>query len=141
MHEFAGICIESKVVDANGPARFVFRNFDLKGFSMFRYTVQCEFSGNNPDVVDRWLQWLMPNHIQDVIDCGANSGEVIQLECDPPTFAINYTFEDKAAFETYESEHAPRLREEGLSLFPLSLGLTYSRTTAKIIGNVGGERQ
>lgn len=104
---------------------------------MYRYTVQCEFNGDDQGIVDRWLEWLLPNHIQDVIDCGALSGEVIKLECEVPTYAINYTFENKAAFEEYERAHAPRLREEGLSLFPLSLGLAYSRNTAEIVGKVG----
>lgn len=104
---------------------------------MFRYTVQCEFTGENQEVIDRWLTWLMPDHIQDVIDGGAMSGEVIKLETERPTYAIHYTFPDRATFEVYERDHAPRLREEGLTLFPLSLGLTYSRHTAEIIGNVG----
>lgn len=106
---------------------------------LFRYTVQCEFTGNDQDLIDRWLNWLLPGHIQDVIDCGAIAAEVIKLESDNPTFAINYTFPDQDAFVVYERDHAPRLRAEGKQLFPHEWGLVYSRSTAEVYGQMKAE--
>ncbi len=103
---------------------------------MFRYTVQCEFTEGDENLVARWLDWLLPKHIQDVIDCGAISGEVIKLDSERPTFAINYSFLSRADFDLYERDHAPRLRDEGMSLFPHSLGLVYMRSTAEILGTL-----
>lgn len=104
---------------------------------MFRYTVRCQFSSNDSTLVSRWLDWLIPKHIQDVMDCGATGGEVIKIDDELPTFAINYSFPDRSTFDRYEKEHAPGLREEGMQLFPHSLGLVYSRSTAEVVGTVG----
>ena len=95
---------------------------------MFSYTVRCSFSDVN--IVDLWLDWLKDEHIQEVIDCGATSAEVFQMD-DSQTYEIRYRFASKTAFTKYEQEHAPRLRKEGLSKFPLELGLEYSRNTGE----------
>lgn len=98
---------------------------------MFCYTVRCEFTADNPSVVADWLAWLIPGHIQDVIDAGAISAEVINIDGDCPTFEIRYRFSSREEFLVYEENHAPRLRTEGLEKFPASLGLLYSRTTGE----------
>jgi hypothetical protein len=97
---------------------------------MYSYTVRCSFS--DVDVSARWFQWLQEEHIQHVLDCGALSADVFEMDCGL-TFEIRYGFSSKSAFEDYERNHAPRLRAEGLKKFPLSLGLEYSRTHGQLI--------
>ena len=47
------------------------------------------------------------------------------------TYEIRYVFESREKFQTYESDHAPRLRAEGKELFPLDQGISYQRTTGE----------
>ena len=102
---------------------------------MFSYTVRCGFT--DPDVASSWLQWLKSEHIEDVLKAGATGAEVFQMN-NSDLYEIRYQFQDKASFEQYEMNHAPRLREEGLAKFPLELGLEYSRTTGVSILQVDG---
>lgn len=104
------------------------------------YTVRCEFTA--ADVADRWVEWLTTgNHINDVIAAGAVSGVLVRLDVeagdDAPAriYEVRYTFPSRAAMDTYVSDHAPRLREEGLEKFPLSLGLKYSRTIGNVVAS------
>ncbi len=99
------------------------------------YTVRCSFSQDCPmSVTQSWLAWLENGHIQDVIDGGAMSGKVFEIDVVNITpechrqFEIRYRFPDRVTFDTYERETAPGLRDEGLAKFPLSKGLTYQRT-------------
>ena len=103
--------------------------------SEISYTVRCSFSENcAPAVTQAWLDWLENGHIQDVINGGAVSGEIIEMNVLESTlgcqrqFEIRYRFPDRTAFETYERESATGLREEGLAKFPLSSGLSYERS-------------
>lgn len=95
------------------------------------YTVSCSFT--DPAVAGRWMDWLRDGHLADVVAAGAESAYAVKLDGDPVRCEARYTFADRAAFDRYEREHAPRLREEGLSLFPLDLGLSYSRSVGEII--------
>ncbi len=95
---------------------------------MFSYTVRCSFTESK--VAQAWIDWLKDEHIQDVIDCGATSAEVFQMD-DSLTYEIRYQFDSSTAFAKYEADHAPRLRKEGLAKFPLELGLEYSRSTGE----------
>ena len=96
---------------------------------MFSYTVRCRFS--NPSIASRWLQWLTTEHLDDVIAAGALGAEIFEMTSENPEYEIRYQFASQEAFETYDREKAPALREEGLTKFPLSLGLEYERTTGK----------
>ncbi len=96
---------------------------------MFLYVVQCTFE--DPDVAAEWLDWLRVEHVQDVVDAGAIEGRIWRLDGPTLTYQIHYQFPSREAFQIYESEHAPRLREEGLRRFPLELGLKYERVTAE----------
>lgn len=100
---------------------------------MFRYVVSCSFT--DPDVARRWLSWLQDAHLQDVVDAGALSAEVVRLDGQPLTLEAHYRFASRDAFAVYERDHAPRLRAEGLDLFPLSLGLQYSRRTGEAVAS------
>lgn len=99
----------------------------------FRYTVACRFEGEPADLVTAWLAWLIPGHLDDVLAAGAQAAEVVQIDDDVPHFEIRYQFESRAAFQAYERDHAPRLRADGLSRFPLESGLSFRRTTGQTI--------
>ncbi len=99
---------------------------------MFAYIVCCQFAPGAEAVADRWLEWLGDRHLQDVLDCGAQSVEVIEFDGPTRSFEIHYRFADRAAYDRYVDEHAPRLRAEGLSLFPLEQGLAYSRRNGEV---------
>ena len=96
------------------------------------YTVRCQFTGNN-QLSDHWLAWLRDIHIDDVLKCGAQSATIVKMDVEPDTFEIRYIFESRQAFEMYEAEHAPRLRAEGLELFPEDQGISYERTTGDVV--------
>ncbi|MCB9693956.1 MAG: DUF4286 family protein [Alphaproteobacteria bacterium] len=95
----------------------------------FVYRVRCTFS--DPEVAERWLAWLHEGHLADVVAAGASSAEVFRIDAEEVVLEAVYGFSSRAAFERYEAQHAPRLRAEGLALFPLSLGLRYERTTGE----------
>ena len=97
----------------------------------FVYRVRCTFT--DPAVADRWVAWLMDTHLDEVVDAGAESAEVLCLDGETTTYEAVYRFADRAAFVRYEAEHASRLREDGLQRFPLSLGLSYQRSTGVVV--------
>ena len=94
------------------------------------YTVECTFS--DPTVAERWLAWLEREHLADVCAAGALTAVAVRLDGEPVRCEARYRFASRAAFESYEREHAPRLRSEGLERFPLALGLTYRRSVGVI---------
>lgn len=99
---------------------------------MFVYTVRCTFE--KQDVADRWLRWLVDEHFADVCDAGALNAEAIRLDSSTDIVCeARYHFTDRAAFEKYERDHAPRLRADGLKEFPLDLGLAYERFTGEVV--------
>jgi hypothetical protein len=109
---------------------------------MFSYTVTATF--DDPAIADEWVAWLRDEHVRDVIDAGAVDGEVVMLNSDEgyaasgsdpkrQTCEVRYHFSDRAAFETYVRDHAPRLREEGLKRFPLERGIVYSRRSGEVV--------
>ena len=103
---------------------------------MYSYTVRCKFeSPDRLDVAQRWLEWLKSEHIRDVITAGADGAEIFRMDgsVGEVIYEIRYRFANRVAFENYEANHAPRLREEGLSRFPLELGLSYERTTGESV--------
>lgn len=98
---------------------------------MFLYTVACEFE--NAEVAQQWVDWLEREHLAAVCAAGALSAEIVRLDGPAIRYEVHYCFRDRAAFEAYERHHAPRLRAEGLRVFPLELGLRYARSTGEII--------
>jgi hypothetical protein len=79
-----------------------------------------------------WLQWLRTRHIADVLQGGAMRAEIVVLDAPPHAYEIRYRFESREAFDKYEREHAPRLRAEGLQLFPVEKGVKYCRSLGVI---------
>ena len=97
------------------------------------YTVIITFS--EPELVPQYVSWLSGGHIRQVCEAGALSGLVVLL--DPaldelPTLEVRYLFPSRAALERYLTDHAPRLRAEGLARFGPASGVTYRRTTGTV---------
>lgn len=103
---------------------------------MIAYTVRCDFT--DAAVADRWRQWLVDEHLTDLLHAGAVRAEVVTLDTPGPgaaaTLESRYWFADRAGMKHYLAHHAARLRGEGLARFPLSLGLSYSRTIGVVAG-------
>ena len=100
----------------------------------YRYTVKAVFQEEK--VAAEWLDWLRNGHCAEVLKCGASAVELTALDSEPLSFEVRYMFPDFDVFSRYESQHAPRLREEGLIQFPVDRGITYSRTTGSVIYSV-----
>jgi hypothetical protein len=84
-------------------------------------------------VAEEWLRWLGAGHVAAVLAAGATDAEVVELDGGPGRrFEVRYHFPTREAFARYEREHAPRLRAEGLSLFPPDRGIAYSRTVGEV---------
>jgi len=96
---------------------------------MVHYDVRCTFTdpARAEEVGRSWVAWLHEEHLQDVMDAGASSARVVRVRAPGVVYESRYTFPSSEAFAAYEQTHAPRLRQEGLSRFPLDLGLVYAR--------------
>jgi hypothetical protein len=91
------------------------------------YTVAAVFA--DAAVADEWLNWLRGGHLAQVIAAGATDAEVVELDSEQGrSFEVRYHFPSREVFAVYERDHAPRLREEGLRLFPTQRGVTYRRS-------------
>ncbi len=84
----------------------------------------------------RYLAWLSPNHILQVIAGGAASARIVlpdrANDTTPAVVEVQYVFPSRKAFDTYVRDHAPALRADGLKHFPPESGLTYERQVAEI---------
>ena len=96
------------------------------------YTVTAEFDDEH--VLDEWLAWLRDGHLADVRAAGALDSEVIRWEGAERCCSVHYHFADRDAFAAYERDHAPRLREGGIQLFPPSRGIRYRRGVGVVVG-------
>ena len=97
----------------------------------FLYTVTCRVE--DPMLETKWLGWLEREHVADVIKSGALRAEVVRRDGGGRVYDIHYWFKDAQAHDDYIRNHAPRLREEGMKLFPY--GLAYERASGEIIFN------
>jgi hypothetical protein len=84
----------------------------------------------------RFLAWLSPNHIMEVMKGGATGARIVlpdrEREADPAVVETQYVFPSRKAFDTYLRDHAPALRADGLKHFPPESGVTYERQVAEI---------
>jgi hypothetical protein len=103
---------------------------------MFTYTLTCTF--DDARVGDEWVAWLRDEHLAEVCAAGALDAEIIRCDApagqsaSKPRYEVRYHFASRKAFETYERDHAPRLRAEGLKRFPPERGVTYQRATGEV---------
>jgi hypothetical protein len=90
------------------------------------YTVAVTFA--DEALAEAWLRWLREGHVADVMAGGAIAAEIVHMDGGPHAYEVRYRFPTREVFARYEVEHAPRLRAEGLRLFPTEKGVTYRRT-------------
>lgn len=90
-----------------------------------------------PDTVtrDRFVRWLREGHIQQVVGGGAKEAVVVVVEepATPLKVVCRYIFASREAFDLYQTNHAPKLRAEGLRLFGPELGVSFERSVGKVI--------
>jgi hypothetical protein len=84
----------------------------------------------------RYLAWLSPNHVVELMKHGATGVRIIlpdrASDTAPAIVETQYTFPSRKAFDDYVRLHAPALRADGLKHFPPESGLTYERQVAEI---------
>lgn len=98
------------------------------------YTVTATFA--DAALAEEWLRWLTGGHIAEVLAGGATDAEMIELDGPQRSFEVRYHFPSREAFAAYERDHAPRLRAEGLRLFPVERGVTYRRSVGVVVQSV-----
>lgn len=99
-----------------------------------RYTVVAEF--DDAAVAEEWTAWLRAGHLAEVIEAGAIDAEVVAIDHEdghPIEREVRYRFADRASLDRYVREHAPRLRAEGLALFPPERGVRYRRSIGEAV--------
>lgn len=96
----------------------------------FSYVVHATFPSSA--LREEWIDWLRRGHVADVLHCGAESAEVMCLDGDPLAAEVRYRFASREAFDRYERDSAPRLRAEGLAIFPPERGVHYRRSTGVV---------
>ena len=93
----------------------------------------------------RFLAWLSPNHIMEVMKGGATGARIVLPDRESDSAPASperveraavvetqYVFPSRKAFDTYVRDHAPALRADGLKHFPPESGVTYTRQVAEI---------
>ncbi len=82
------------------------------------YTVIAETV--NPDSARAFSDWLLNDHIADVIRAGAQSCSLVQIDSGDLQryrFEVRYMFASEANYRAYEAGPAASLRAEGIALF------------------------
>jgi hypothetical protein len=95
------------------------------------YTVAAIFTDGA--LAEEWVRWLREGHVAEVMAGGATSAEIVRMEGAEHSYEVRYRFPSREAFARYEAEHAPRLRAEGLRLFPPEKGIAYRRTVGESV--------
>ena len=73
-------------------------------------------------VHDEWLKWMQEKHIADMLATGKFSSArlvkvLVNEALEGKTYSAQFTTDSKETLQQYYNDDAPRLREEGLSLF------------------------
>jgi hypothetical protein len=100
------------------------------------YTVGVTFVDGQ--MANAWLDWLAGGHVAEVLAGGAVRADLLALDGDGLEFEVRYQFPSREAFQAYERLHAPRLRAEGLALFPPDRGVSYRRTVGDVLATFVG---
>ena len=94
------------------------------------YTVTATFPDRQ--LADDWLRWLRDGHIAEVLAGGATFADMVILDSPALSYEVRYRFPSRETFDRYEKDHAPRLRADGLRLFPVERGIAYRRSVGVI---------
>lgn len=90
---------------------------NLKLKCMIIYNVTTKVGSG---ISDRWLNWLIEEHIPEIIATGCFTGaKVLRLletdDSEGPTYAIQYFAESKSMYDLYIGRHAEKLRQKAFS--------------------------
>lgn len=90
-------------------------------------------------LAERYLGWLLDGHVQAVVAGGALRATVLKHD-GPGGIRIEsrYRFPNRGAFDRYEREHAPALREDGKRRFGDAAGVSFARSIAIVVHEEGG---
>lgn len=86
---------------------------------MIIYNVTIKVEANS---AEKWLQWMKDEHLGDMMNTGLFSDYRMcrlldQDETEGVTFVVQYHTDSIENYESYLKEHAPKMRQKGLSLF------------------------
>ena len=86
---------------------------------------------------ERYLAWLTPGHVGQVLAGGASSAQVIAIDHDDAGGGLKvearYVFVSREALERYFTVHAPALRADGLKHFGPETGVIFARSVGEIV--------
>ena len=84
----------------------------------------------------RFLAWLSPNHVVEVMKGGATGVRIVlpdrASDTAPAVVDAQYTFPSRKAFDDYVRVHAPALRADNVKHFPPESGVKSERAIAEI---------
>jgi len=84
----------------------------------------------------RFLSWLSPNHVAEVMQHGATGVRIVlperASEGAPAPVETQYVFPSRKVFDIYIRDHAPALRADALRHFSTESGVTWERQVAEI---------
>lgn len=68
---------------------------------------------------ESWLQWMQQEHIPEVMATGCfTSCRILRIlevdDADGPTYAVQYTADDKDSYDRYIESFAPELRKRAM---------------------------
>src|ERR1043165_5212274 len=84
---------------------------------IYNVTVKVE-----KETAEEWLQWMKNEHIPELMKTGLFVDSRLcrlleQEEDEAKTYVAQYFLDSMEHYNTYISEHAPRMREKGLQRF------------------------
>jgi hypothetical protein len=84
---------------------------------IYNVTVKVE-----PSSAEDWLKWMQEEHLQDMMNTGLFSDYRLcrlmeQDESDGISFVVQYHTDSVENYQSYIEEHAPQMRQKGLSKF------------------------
>ena len=92
---------------------------------MFVYEVRIELP--DAETRDEVLGWLENDHLNEVVEAGAASGEATVLDGDGHVIVCRYVFASREAFAAYEAGPAEALRADGRARLAPERGIRASR--------------
>ena len=105
------------------------------------YSYVVRTSIDDARVFDAYVGWLRDHHVGEVCVSGARDADLIVMDVpqgEPFVVEAHFRFVSREAFEKYEREQAPRLRQQGLAeLARLGVepgrGASFHRATGKAL--------
>ncbi len=98
-----------------------------------RYTVMATIA--NKDVVPEYIQWLQNGHVQALVDAGALSAEISQVDtAEGDDFKVESTFifPSREVLQSYMDGPALALREDGKTRWIDTAKVAFARKFAEV---------